>query len=62
MMLGIGLGWGVLPKRLIDSQVKRLNVNQPAIHRPLGIIYHSQRSLSKAAESFFNLLKSEPIN
>lgn len=62
MMLGIGLGWGVLPKRLIDSQVKRLNVNQTAIHRPLGIIYHSQRSLSKAAESFFNLLKSEPIN
>lgn len=62
MMLGIGLGWGVLPKRLIDSQVKRLNVNQPPIHRPLGIIYHSQRSLSKAAQSFFNLLKSEPIN
>lgn len=61
MMLSIGLGWGVLPKRLIDSQLKRLKINQAAIHRPLGIIHHSQRSLSKAATSLIDLLKTKPI-
>ena len=60
MMLSIGLGWGVLPKRLIDSQLKNLNVNQPAIRRPLGVIHHAQRSLGKAANAFLRLLKAEP--
>jgi DNA-binding transcriptional LysR family regulator len=62
MMLSIGLGWGVLPQRLIDSQLIHLNVNQPVIQRPLGVIHHQQRSLSKAAESFLILLKNESFH
>ena len=60
MMLSIGLGWGVLPKRLIDTQLQHLNVNQPTIRRPLGVIHHAQRSLGKAANALLQLLKTEP--
>ncbi|ACE85902.1 LysR family transcriptional regulator [Cellvibrio japonicus] len=56
MLLGIGLGWGVLPKRLLDSSLSRLALSQAAIVRPLGAIHHRQRSLSNAANQFLNLL------
>lgn len=57
MMLSIGLGWGVLPNRLIDHQVQRLNVKHTALVRPLGIIHHKQRSLSNTAKAFIDLVK-----
>ncbi len=58
MMLSIGLGWGVLPTRLIDERLSVLRVNQPSIKRPLGAIYHRQRSLKNAARAFLNQLKT----
>jgi DNA-binding transcriptional LysR family regulator len=57
MMLSIGLGWGVLPNRLIDHQVQQLNVKHTALVRPLGIIHHKQRSLSNTAKAFIDLVK-----
>lgn len=62
MMLSIGLGWGVLPHRLIDHQVQRLNVKHPALIRPLGIIHHKQRSLSNTAKAFIDLMKTQLID
>lgn len=59
MMLSIGLGWGVLPKRLVTDDVIALNVAQPTIRRPLGAIHHRQRSQSKAAEQFLLLLAQD---
>ncbi|HWV14383.1 MAG TPA: LysR family transcriptional regulator [Cellvibrio sp.] len=61
MMLGIGLGWGVLPNRIIDSQLKILDVDCPAIKRPLGFIYHNQRSLNNAARVFIELLQEKSL-
>lgn len=58
MMLSIGLGWGVLPRRLIDHQVQILRVDHPPIERPLGYIHHEQRSLNNAARLFLELLRS----
>lgn len=60
MMLSIGLGWGVLPSRLIDDQLKQLPVDQPRILRPLGSIHHHQRSISQAAAKFLQLLELTP--
>ncbi len=57
MMLSVGLGWGVLPSRLIDNQLKQLPVDQPRILRPLGSIHHRQRSISQAASKFLLLLE-----
>jgi DNA-binding transcriptional LysR family regulator len=59
MMLSIGLGWGVLPNRLIDHQIKRLNVKHKSIIRPLGAIHHRHRSLSNNALAFLELLQRQ---
>ena len=60
MLLSIGLGWGVLPRRIIDEQLQILDVNHPPIMRPLGYIHHNQRSLNNAARVFLDLLKTNP--
>lgn len=57
MMLSIGLGWGVLPDRLIDHQLHKLDVKHQPLIRPLGLIHHKQRSLNKAATVFIELLQ-----
>lgn len=59
MMLSIGLGWGVLPDRIIDEQLTILEVNCPPIYRPLGFIHHHQRSLTNAARAFVELLQKK---
>lgn len=59
MMLSIGLGWGVLPNRLIDQQLHRLEVSHHPLIRPLGLIHHRQRSLSNTAKAFIELLQGK---
>lgn len=58
MLLSIGLGWGVLPKRIIDNELIILDVNHTPIMRSLGCIHHNQRSLNNAARMFLDLLKN----
>ncbi len=60
MMLSVGLGWGVLPSRMIDDQLTGLAVDHARILRPLGSIHHNQRSLSQAANCFLQLLQTNP--
>ena len=57
MMVVIGLGWGVLPESMIDEELRILPVQHPPLTRPLGCIYHRQRSLNNAARAFLELLK-----
>lgn len=59
MLLSIGLGWGVLPKRILDSELVILNVEHEPIMRPLGCIHHNQRSLNNAASMFLQLLQRD---
>ena len=59
MLLSIGLGWGVLPRRIIDDELQILDVNQQPIMRPLGYIHHSQRTLNNAARVFLDLLQQK---
>ena len=57
MMVSIGLGWSLLPESLIDDQLLRLNLEAAPIHRPLGYIYHRERTLSNAAQQMVKLLQ-----
>lgn len=59
MLLSINLGWGVLPRKIIDEQLQILNVNHPPIMRPLGCIHHNQRTLNNAARVFLRLLQND---
>ena len=57
MMVSIGLGWSLLPESLINDQLMRLELEAAPIHRPLGYIYHRERTLSNAAQQMVKLLQ-----
>jgi len=56
MLIGVGLGWSVLPHSMLDDTTCVLNVPEVQIARTLGVIHHVQRSLSNAGNAFINLL------
>ncbi|APE31975.1 LysR family transcriptional regulator [Halomonas aestuarii] len=51
MMTAIGLGWSLLPERLVAGDLHVLEVDHPPIHRPLGYLVHRSRTLSNAARA-----------
>jgi DNA-binding transcriptional LysR family regulator len=57
MMVAIGLAWSVLPRTMLDEQVARLPLAGIQLHRQLGYIVHSERTLSNAAKAFMALLE-----
>ncbi|MDR9469305.1 LysR family transcriptional regulator [Marinospirillum sp.] len=58
MMVSIGLGWSLLPETLIDDSLVVLKLNHPPITRPLGFLYHRERTLSNAARKMIQLLEA----
>jgi len=56
MMVSIGLGWSLLPETLIDDSLAVLKINHQPITRPLGFLYHRERTLSNAAHQMIELL------
>lgn len=63
MMVRIGLGWSLLPETMIDDGLTRLPISRESILRPLGLIYHRDRTLSNAGRELVNLLRTyrEPL-
>ncbi len=59
MMVSIGLGWSLLPHTLLDASLKKLSLETEQIRRPLGLIYHRNRTLSNAAQAFIKLLNKD---
>jgi DNA-binding transcriptional LysR family regulator len=59
MMVAIGLGWSVLPKTMIDKQLKVLDVPYINLSRELGYIHHPARTLSNAGKAFIQLLRKQ---
>ena len=51
MLVSIGLGWSVLPKTLVDADLTVLDIDHVILHRTLGMVWHPQRTLSKAART-----------
>ncbi|MFO7647971.1 MULTISPECIES: LysR family transcriptional regulator [Halomonas] len=58
MMTAIGLGWSLLPERLVAGDLHELAIDHPPIHRPLGFIVHRSRTLSNAARAMLGQLEA----
>ncbi|MCP8898864.1 LysR family transcriptional regulator [Gilvimarinus xylanilyticus] len=58
MMVSIGLGWGVLPRQMLDPDLREVFTQVKPMHRELGAVTHRDRSLSNAGRIFLQLLKS----
>lgn len=56
MLIGVGLGWSVLPETMLDNETIRLDIAQP-IDRTLGVIHHVNRTLSNAGRAFIEELR-----
>jgi DNA-binding transcriptional LysR family regulator len=59
MLVGIGLGWSVLPDSMIDGSIRRLPIPQLALHRELGAVWHERRTLSGAGLALLQSLASD---
>lgn len=60
MLIGVGLGWSVLPKSMIEDDVVVLDLQGDVrISRTLGVIHHINRTLSNAGEAFIDLLRAD---
>lgn len=57
MLVSIGLAWSVLPRTMIDSQVRVLQLPGVRLQRQLGCIHHSGRTLSNAGQALMKLLQ-----
>ena len=56
MMVEIGLGWSVLPETMLHSGLCSINVKNVQLSRQLGIVHHTDRTLSNAAQAMADLL------
>jgi len=56
MMASVGLGWTVLPASMKDDSLTALKIENISIERTLGLVYHRDRSLSRAAHAFIDSL------
>ncbi|MDR5874525.1 LysR family transcriptional regulator [Vreelandella gomseomensis] len=56
MMCSVGLGWSLLPEKMLDHDLVELDVATAPLHRPLGYLVHTNRTLSNAALAMLNLL------
>ncbi|MEN3979390.1 LysR family transcriptional regulator [Acinetobacter sp. CWB-B33] len=59
MLVSIGLGWSVLPKTLLNQDLKQLDIPLE-MNRQLGMVWHPARTQSKAAEALVNIMKQLP--
>ena len=58
MLIGVGLGWSVLPKTMLGDDVVVLDISiEIDLARTLGVIHHVDRTLSNAGEAFIDLLR-----
>ncbi|MEW6645585.1 MAG: LysR family transcriptional regulator [Pseudomonadota bacterium] len=59
MLVSVGLGWSVLPQTMLDEQVTALRLPALKLERRLGLVTHTNRSLSNAARAMQQLLFEE---
>lgn len=57
MMVSIGLAWSVLPRTMLDEEVRELHLPGIKLSRDLGYILHPERTLSNAARAFIQFLQ-----
>lgn len=57
MMAVVGLGWTVLPDSMAGPELQALSVEGTRLSRTLGLVCHQERSLSRSARAFTELLR-----
>jgi DNA-binding transcriptional LysR family regulator len=57
MLVGIGLGWSVLPATMIRPPMTRLDVDCELLGRDLGAVTNPARTLSNPARAFLEILR-----
>jgi len=58
MLVGVGLGWSVLPRTMLSDELRTLDVAGIALARQLGVVRHRQRTLSNAARAMLGQLRA----
>lgn len=56
MLVGVGLGWSVLPMTMTEN-LAVLQVDCPPLARTLGLVTNPQRAISNAAAAFVDVLR-----
>ncbi len=59
MLVGVGLGWSILPEIMKGSDVKIIKVAGLNLIRKLGVVTHARRSLSNAANEMKSYLEKK---
>ncbi len=57
-LVASGLGWSVLPSRLVDESVRVLKVEKVKLERHLGVILHAKRTPSRGALELLDIARS----
>jgi DNA-binding transcriptional LysR family regulator len=58
MMVSIGLGWSMLPGTMVsEPEFKLIMLANIQFKRQLGVVHHTQRTLSNAARIMIELLE-----
>lgn len=55
MLVSIGLGWSVLPKTLVNNDLKQLDIKFE-MNRQLGMVWHPGRTQSKAVKELIKMM------
>ncbi|MGD8559877.1 MAG: LysR substrate-binding domain-containing protein, partial [Gammaproteobacteria bacterium] len=58
MLVTVGLGWSLLPRTMVDKELRAINVPKLQLQRNLGIVRHPKRTLSNAARILLELLNN----
>ncbi len=58
MMVGVGLGWSVLPRSMLNGELLALKIRGIKLTRQLGVVRHQARTLSNAASAMIATLQS----
>ena len=61
MLVSIGLGWSVLPKTLVNQDLKQLDIPLE-MNRQLGMVWHPGRTQSKAVQELIQMMKNNELN
>jgi DNA-binding transcriptional LysR family regulator len=56
MLASIGLGWSVLPKTLLNQDLKQLDI-PVEMSRQLGMVWHPGRTQSRAVQALIEMMK-----
>jgi DNA-binding transcriptional LysR family regulator len=58
MLVSVGLGWSVLPDSMLDKDIRAIPTQRLKLKRELGIVTHSARTLSNAAQVMQHILQA----